>query len=295
MKVSKPERLPYPVSKAMRSVPRKANPDAPTPSPTTDDAPTKRGYQVEALAKGLRLLGLFSERRTAMKLTDMAAETSVPLPTAFRMAATLVGEGFLEQLPDGTYRPTSKVLTLGFAALRSLDLVQLADGPLRRLAEKTGETVNLGTLSGDRVTYLVRLRNNDLVTANIQVGSRLPAVSTSIGKLLLSDLDDESLTRRLSDASFTVAQGPNAISTLAKLRPALAAIRKQGWAAQDEELAYGLRSVAAPVRDASGTMVAAANVAVPAMEFPSSRLIDELLPSLRDACQEISRLLGGGS
>ena len=185
------------------------------------------------------------------------------------------------------------MLTLGFAALRSLDLVQLAEGPLRRLAEKTGQTVNLGTLSEDRVTYLIRLRNNDLVTANIQVGSRLPAVSTSIGKMLLSDLDDEALERRLSDASFRAAQGPNAIATLAGLRPALAKIRKQGWAAQDEELAHGLRSVAAPVRDASGRLVAAANVAVPAMEFPSARLVDELLPPLREACGEISRLLGG--
>ncbi|MEU9343839.1 IclR family transcriptional regulator [Streptomyces sp. NPDC048278] len=271
----------------MRPVPHNAAGDDRQPEPA------KRGYQVEALAKGLRLLGLFSERRTSMKLTDMAAETGVPLPTAFRMAATLVGEGFLEQLPDGTYRPASKVLTLGFAALRSLDLVQLAEGPLRRLAEKTGETVNLGTLSEDRVTYLVRLRNNDLVTANIQVGSRLPAVNTSIGKMLLSDLDGEALEQRLTKASFSGAQGPNAIPSLARLRPVLARIRKQGWAAQDEELSHGLRSVAVPVRDARGTMVAAANVAVPSMEFTPSRLVDELLPPLRETCQEISRLLGG--
>ncbi|MEH0578002.1 IclR family transcriptional regulator [Streptomyces sp. B21-108] len=276
----------------MSSVPRKATPDEPTPQ-TAEGAP-RRGYQVEALAKGLRLLGLFSEQRPSMKLTDMAAETSVPLPTAFRMAATLVGEGFLEQLPDGDYRPASKVLTLGFAALRSLDVVQLAEGPLRRLAEKTGQTVNLGALSEDRVTYLIRLRNKDLVTANIQVGSRLPAVGTSIGKMLLSDLDDEALERLVSDTSFAGAQGPNAIPTLSRLRPALAKIRRQGWAGQDEELAYGLRSVAAPVRDVSGTMVAAANVAVPAMEFPYSRLVDELLSPLQETCQEISRLLGGG-
>jgi len=269
----------------MSSVARDTTPDEPA-------APARRAYQVEALAKGLRLLGLFSERRTSMKLTDMAAATSVPLPTAFRLAATLVGEGYLEQLPDGAYRPASKVLTLGFAALRSLDLVEIADGPLRRLAERTGETVNLGVLSEDRVTYLVRLRNNDLVTANIQVGSRLPAVRTSIGKMLLSDLDHEALGRHLTDASFAGARGPNAVATLDALLPVLARIREQGWATQDEELAHGLRSVAAPIRDASGTMVAAANVAVPAVEFSSSRLVADLLPPLRTTCQEISRLLG---
>ncbi|MEH0581630.1 MULTISPECIES: IclR family transcriptional regulator C-terminal domain-containing protein [Streptomyces] len=81
--------------------------------------------------------------------------------------------------------------------------------------------------------------------------------------------------------------------SLAELRPALAEIRGQGWAVQNEELAYGLRSVAAPVRDASGAVVAAVNVAVPAMEFPVTRLHDDLRPPLLEACQEITRLLGG--
>ncbi|MFD0688007.1 IclR family transcriptional regulator [Actinomadura fibrosa] len=255
-------------------------------------APAKRAYQVEALAKGLRLLGVFSEQRPSMKLSDMAAETGVPLPTAFRMAATLVTEGFLEQLHDGSYRPAPKVLTLGFAALRGLDMVQLAEGPLRRLADATGETVNMGVLSDDRVLYLVRLRNTDLVTANIQVGSRLPAVSTSMGKLLLSGLPDADLEERLTDASFAGAAGPNAIRSIDDLRPVLAEIRERGWAVQDEELAHGLRSVAGPVYDAGG-LAAAVNIAVPAREFPVPRLLDELRPRLLETCREISALLGG--
>lgn len=274
------------------SVPPRNAPPTDTRVPA-DDAPAKRSYQVEALAKGLRLLGLFSEQRVAMKLTDMAAETGVPLPTAFRIAATLVAEGFLEQLPDGSYRPAPKVLTLGFAALRGLDLVQLAEGPLRRLADATGLTVNLGTLSDDKVLYLVRLRNGDLVTANIQVGSRLPAVYTSMGKLLLAELDDADLAARLTEQSFVGRAGPNAATSLDELRPMLAGIRAQGWAVQDEELAYGLRSVAAPVRDASGRTVAAVNVAVPALEYPAARMVGELRPRLQDTCDEITRLLGG--
>ncbi|MCW8379750.1 IclR family transcriptional regulator [Streptomyces justiciae] len=269
-----------------------------TTADTTDagdggSAPAKRTYQVEALAKGLRMLGLFSEQRPWMKLTDMAAEAGVPLPTAFRMAATLVTEGFLEQLPDGSYRPAPKVLTLGFSALRGLDLVQLADGPLRRLAAATGQTVNMGVLSDDYVLYLVRLRNNDLVTANIQVGSKLPAVRTSMGKLLLSFLDDGELEARLSPASFAGAAAPNASRSLEELRPTLAEIRRRGWAVQDEELAYGLRSVAAPVLDATGAAVAAVNIAVPAMEFPAAQVVRDLRPQVEDACAEISRLLGG--
>ncbi|MBB6399375.1 IclR family pca regulon transcriptional regulator [Actinomadura coerulea] len=267
--------------------------DRTPPRAAGDRGGPKSGYHVEALAKGLRLLGLFSEQRPAMKLTDMAAAAGLPLPTAFRMAATLTAEGFLEQLPDGAYRPAPKVLTLGFSALRSLDLVQLADGPLRRLADATGQTANLGVLSGDHVLYLVRLRNNDLVTANIQVGSRLPAVRSSMGKMLLSQLDDAELERVLTEESFAGAAGPNAAASLDALRPALAEIRSRGWALQDEELAYGLRSVAAPVRDASGAAVAAVNVAVPATEVPTARLLEEIRPRVQEACAEISRLLGG--
>ncbi|MBO2448587.1 IclR family transcriptional regulator [Actinomadura barringtoniae] len=263
-----------------------------TQGPADGQGRSNDGYHVGALAKGLRLLELFSEQRPSMKLTDMAAETGLPLPTAFRMAATLASEGFLEQLPDGAYRPAPKVLTLGFSALRSLDLVQLAAAPLHRLVEATGQTVNLGVLSGDQVLYLVRLRNNDLVTANIQVGSRLPAVRTSMGKLLLAHLDAGELDKLLTEASFGGAAGPNAVRSLDELRPALAETRERGWAVQDEELAYGLRSVAGPVRGASGAVVAAVNVAVPATQVSTSELLDEVRPLVQETCAEISRLLG---
>src|SRR6202035_1138657 len=148
-------------------------------------------YRVEALAKGLRVLSVFSERRPTWRITDIATEVSLPLPTAYRIVMTLTSEGYLEHLPSGEYRPGVRVLTLGTAALRSLDLVELATPRLQELANATGETVTLAVLTGDQVLYLVRLRNSDLVTANIRVGSLLPAVHTSIGKLLLAFLGED--------------------------------------------------------------------------------------------------------
>jgi IclR family pca regulon transcriptional regulator len=257
-------------------------------------SPNKRAqadYRIEALSKGLRVLGLFNERRPSMRLTDMATEADITLPSTYRIAMTLLGEGFLEQLPDGSYRPAPRVLTLGFAALSSLDFVQLAMPVLERLAARTQETVNLAVLSGDRVLYLARLRNADLVTANIQVGSTLPATYTSIGKLLLAFLDDGELRARITDASFGNG-GPRAVSDLDELLPDLEAIRRRGYALQDEELAYGLRSVAAPVRDSNGPVVAGINVAVNALDWPVKRLTRELRPQVVDAGIEISRLLG---
>ncbi len=262
-------------------------------------SPTRSGeggaapdYRVEALAKGLRVLSVFTEQRPTWRITDIAAEVSLPLPTAYRIVMTLTAEGYLDHLPSGEYRPGVRVLTLGTAALRSLDLVELATPRLQELANSTGETVNLAVLTGDQVLYLVRLRNSDLVTANIRVGSLLPAVHTSIGKLLLAYLDDADLEKAITAQSFTGTAGPNAKRSVDELRPELASIRAQGWATQDEELAYGLRSVAAPVRGENGDVVAGANLAVPSRDWPAARITRELKPQVLDTCAQLSRLLG---
>ncbi|XVQ07165.1 IclR family transcriptional regulator [Spirillospora sp. CA-255316] len=249
-------------------------------------------YRVEALAKGLRLLSLFTEQRPTWRVSDMATTTGMPMPTVYRVVMTLASEDYLEQLPNGDYRPGVRVLTLGTAALRGMDLVEIATPRLRALGEATGETVNLCVLTGDQVLYLVRLRNSDLVTANIQVGSTLPAVYTSIGKLLLAHLDDAELETRITTGSFGEVRGPNGKLSLDELREELAAIRRNGWAMQDEELAFGLRSVAAPVRDASGRVVAGLNIAVQSRDWSTQRIVRELRPQAVRTGQEISALLG---
>ena len=255
----------------------------------------KPEYRVEALAKGLRILSLFDEQRPSWRVTDLAAAAGLPMPTVYRVVQTLTSEGYLDHLPNGDYRPGVRTLTLGTAALRSLDLVEVATPPLRRLADRTGETVNLAVLNGDLVLYLVRLRNSDLVTANIQVGSTLPAVTTSIGKLLLAHLDDADLESRVTDASFRSQHGPNAKISLDELRGELTQIRNQGWAMQDEELAHGLRSVAGPVTAAGRGVVAGVNLAVQARDWSTQRIMRELQPTLLETCAEISALGAGAS
>ena len=151
--------------------------------------------------------------------------------------------------------------------------------------------MNLAVLSADRVLYLIRLRNSDLVTANIQVGSTLPAVHTSIGKLLLAHLDDADLQSRITDASFAANSGPNAKVSLAELRDELRTIRDQGWSMQDEELAYGLRSVTAPITAPDGRVLAGVNLAVQAQDWSTQRIIRELRPAVLATCAEISGLL----
>jgi IclR family pca regulon transcriptional regulator len=264
-------------------------------SASTSGSGEKPEYRVEALAKGLRILSLFDEQRPSWRVTDLASAAGLPMPTVYRVVQTLTSEGYLDHLPNGDYRPGVRTLTLGTAALRSLDLVQVATPPLLRLAEKTGETVNLAVLNDDRVLYLVRLRNADLVTANIQVGSTLPAVTTSIGKLLLAHLEEAELESRVTEASFTAQHGPNARASLDELRSELTQIRNQGWAMQDEELAFGLRSIAGPVTVPGGGVVAGVNLAVQARDWSTQRIVRELQPALLETCAEISALGAGAS
>ena len=266
-----------------------------TAASTEPEVAEKPEYRVEALAKGLRILSLFDEQRPSWRVTDLAAAAGLPMPTVYRVVMTLTAEGYLDHLPNGDYRPGVKTLTLGTAALRGLDLVGIATPKLQRLGDATGETVNLAVLTGDRVLYLVRLRNSDLVTANIQVGSTLPAVTTSIGKLLLAHLDEADLEERITEESFAAQHGPNAKVSLDELHDELVKIREQGWALQDEELAYGLRSVAGPIVGPDGRVVAGVNLAVQARDWSTQRIVRELKPVVLETCAEISALLTADS
>ncbi|MFB4308467.1 IclR family transcriptional regulator [Actinomadura sp. GTD37] len=248
-------------------------------------------YHIAALAKGLQVLSLFDGPTLSLRTSDIAALTGIPMPTAFRIVATLEDLGYLERRHDGSVQPGVKVLTLGSAAMRGSSLVQLSDRPLRLLAEATGETVNLGVLVEDRVLYLARLRNADLVTANVHVGSTLPAPYTSMGKLLLAYLPQDDLDRRITEASFTPGAGPNAVADLTELRAQLDGIRRDGYAVQDQELAQGLRSVSVPVFGTDDAPAAAVNVAVSAMRRSEDDLHGEILDRLRATADDISTRL----
>jgi len=258
----------------------------------TGGAKSGNQYRIESLSKGLLVLKLFDETTVSLKLREICDRTGIPMPTAFRIVSTLEQDGFLERSPDGGVQPGVGVLALGSAALRGSSIVQLSERPLRHLAEVTGETVNLGVLLDDQVLYLVRMRNADLVTANVQVGSTLPAVYTSMGKLMLAYLPPEELERRISDHSFS-GGGPNAVKTRAELDDRLAIIREQGYSIQDQELAQGLRSVSVPVFAGAGTVpVAAINIAVSSQRHDVDSLRGAILDQLRATALDIGVRLG---
>jgi IclR family pca regulon transcriptional regulator len=245
-------------------------------------------YRVGALSKGLRVLSCFTAERPVLRMNEVAALTAIPMPTAFRLVATLEEEGYLERLPDGSYRPGAAVLGLGFSALHGGDLVQTAQPLVRALARSTGQTVNFGVLQRDRVLYLLRIRSAELVTAHIQIGSSLPAVHAAMGKVLLAFAGDEYVERWVTPASFRERPGPKAVTGIDALRKQLRVVRRNGWAVQDEELAPGLRSIGAPVFDAHGLVVGAMSLSVSAPQWTAARMRSQFKDHLLATCADIT-------
>jgi len=251
-------------------------------------ADAKPEYRVEALAKGLRLLSLFTEQRPTWRVTDLAEAAGLPMPTAYRVVQTLTSEGYLDHLPGGDYRPGVRVLTLGGAALRSLDLVELATPRLQRLAAGTGETVNLAVLSGHSALYLDQVAGSSALQSHNWVGQRIPLHATSNGKVLLSGLDDHEIAAALPHLPrFT----DHTITSRRELVEQLAEVRRLGYAVAVDELEMGLTAAAAPIRSAHGDIIASMSVSGATFRLDDGRLADAV-DQLVAAAREVSFRLG---
>jgi IclR family pca regulon transcriptional regulator len=247
---------------------------------------------VGALAKGLAVLAAFDPERPMMAVAELAERAGLNRASAYRIVSLLEEFGFLQRLDqDGrrTYRPGIRVLTLGRAALESLELPSIALPYLQALWQECGQTVNLACLDDTHTLILVRLKTTDIVNIQLFVGSRLPAHCTSVGKAILAWLPEEelrSLIGRLDFGKLTehTVQGSD------QLRRQLEEVRHRGIAVSDQELAIGLRAVAAPVFSGS-RVVAAINIAVPAGTIDEGYLETTLGPSVRLTADQISQAL----
>lgn len=254
--------------------------------------PPKSKYNIEALARGLEILSLFSAEHPFLSLSKISDLLQLNKSTAYRVLSTLESAGYLEQ--DQTtrqYRPGLKVLQLGFTAISTLELRQIARPYLEKLSQELGETVSLAALDGFRTIYVDRVRNQTIVGVVLGVGSSLPAHCTALGKVLLADLPAKELNHLLATHELN-AYTPKTLTTKKSLLTELQAIRKRGYAIDDEELASGLRAVSAPIRDLSGRTVAAANVTGATLRITHKRLAEEIIPALVNITSQISIALG---
>lgn len=254
--------------------------------------PSDDRYYIEAVRRGMQVLEAFSSASPSLSLSEIAAAVGLGKSTAFRFVHTLERLGYLTRDPETRrYRPGLRVLRLGFTALNSLGLAQIVQPHLQALSARTGETSNMSVRDGAEVVYVARNSTQQIVGINLSVGSRLPVYCTSMGKAQLIDLSREELGRLLGEGPYP-AHGPKTLTNLDDLLAELARVRQQGYALNDEELAAGLRSVAAPIRGCDGEIVAAINVSVPAARMSRQVLETVLAPLVMATAREISQAFG---
>jgi IclR family pca regulon transcriptional regulator len=241
---------------------------------------------VESLARGLDVLRCFHAQRPALTLAEVATAAGLPRPTARRLLLTLGELGYV-RFGDGRYALTPKVMTLGTAYVASLGLWEVARPHLEALVQQTGESSSMAQLDGSDIVYVARVSVPKLIALRVDVGTRFPAVQTSQGKVLLAALSPEELQSTLAQPS-RAGLPPYIGRSPEQLRAELTEVRARGWALADEELAPGVRSVAVPVRDGTGTVRAAMNVTVHAAETSRERLLQEHLPLLLRTAGDIS-------
>lgn len=241
---------------------------------------------VKSLARGLSIIRAFDAESPEMTLSEVANKANMTRAGARRFLLTLTALGYIAK--DGRkFRLTPKILTLGYAFMSSLPLAELAQPFLDQVTRDTGESSSMAVLDKFDITYITRSRARHLLMVGVHVGTRLPTCTTSMGRILLSTLDNTALARYLDELhmeQYTV----RTITTTLALRVEIERARDQGYYVLDQELEIGLRSIAVPVfGQDEGKMVAAINIATNAATVSKKRLLSDFLPILRRASEEI--------
>ncbi|MEO7722416.1 MAG: IclR family transcriptional regulator C-terminal domain-containing protein [Pseudolysinimonas sp.] len=228
------------------------------------------GQFVQSLARGLEVIRAFDGESPRLTLSEVAARTGLSRATARRFLLTLNELGYVAS--DGRdFRLTPRVLQLGFSYLSGLTLPELAQPHLEELSRRLNESTSASVLDGDAIVYVARVPTRRIMNAAITIGTRFPAEITSMGRVLL--------------AAQPESQWPDA------RRAVLERVRSQGWSLVDQELEVGLRSIAAPIHDANGAVIAAINVSTTTATSTLERITEEFLPALLVAAAAIDEAI----
>ena len=250
----------------------------------------------QSLERGLAILSAFGRGGSSLGIAQLGRELDLSRSTTHRYVATLAMLGYLEQdAATKKNRLGPRVIDLGLAAINSMEVREVSAPHLQQLSDETGYTVNMAVLDGLDIVYVDRCRNSRAgqreIDLNLHVGSRLPAYCTSMGKVLLAYLPREECDELLQRLELT-RRGPNTIVVKADLVAELGRIRQAGMAVNNEELAYGLRSIAAPIFAQDGRPTAALNLAVHSSMVSMEDLLARLSQPLRETAHAISARLG---
>jgi IclR family pca regulon transcriptional regulator len=248
---------------------------------------------VHSLERGLTVLRAFNAEQSRLTLSDVAKLTGLDRSVARRFLHTLVYRGYLSS--DGqTFALHPRAMRIGTAYLSSLSVPKVAAPHLADLAAAVHESSSMSVLDGGEIVYVARIPTTRLITISTSVGTRLPAYATSMGRVLLAHRPDEWIDGYLASATLRPLTS-HTVTDTRQLRAELRRVRDQGWALVDEELAYGLRSIAVPLHAPTGEVVAAVNTSTDVSRRSVDELRDDVLPRLRSAARLIETALASST
>jgi len=256
----------------------------------------RAAHYVQSLERGLAVIRAFGADTPSLTLSEVARATGLTRAATRRFLLTLGDLGYVRN-EDRRFALTPRVLELGYAFLSSLSLTDVAEPHLERLVAEVHESSSVSVLDGDDIVYVARVPTSRIMRVSINVGTRFPAYATSMGRVLLAGLEPEALDAFLARVEL-LRLSTRTITSELKLRGELSRVRRQGWAIVDQELEEGLRSVAAPIRDRGGRVVAAVNLSAHASRTSLDAVEGTLLPPLLATAERIEadlRVASGSS
>jgi IclR family transcriptional regulator, pca regulon regulatory protein len=261
----------------------------PTPSAQID-ALTGDPDFMTSLARGLAVIQAFSQKKRQLTISQVSNKTGFSRAAVRRCLYTLAKLGFAGSDDNRHFFLQPRVLALGHSYISSMPLATVAHPILERFSRMMHESCSVATLDGLDIVYVARANVTRIMAIDLGVGSRLPAFCTSMGRVLLANLPPDELESCLARIQFTHYTN-RTIANADKLRPLLRAVLRNGYAIVDQELELGLRSMAVPIQSPSGQVVAAVNVGAHAQRVSNQEMLNNFLPQLRAAAQELCMLL----
>jgi IclR family transcriptional regulator, pca regulon regulatory protein len=257
------------------------------------DKPSQSSDFVQSLERGLAVIRAFDAEHRELALSDVARSTGLTRAAARRFLLTLVKLGYVN-FSQGRFSLRPRVLELGYAYLSSLTLPEVAQPHMEALVAQVNESCSISVLDDTDVVYVARVPTRRIMSITLAVGTRLPAFATSMGRVLLAGLPDVELDERLEKIEI-VPLTSRTVKDSETLRRILTTVRRQGYAAVDQELEEGLRSLAVPIRTSAGAVTAALNVSVHASRATMAAAKRDFLPlALGTAAAIEEDLIGSG-
>ena len=259
-----------------------------------NDETTQRSHAgdpnfMTSLERGLQVIRAFSEHRRNLTISQISQTTGLSRAAVRRCLYTLHKLGYVAE-DDKRFSLKPLVLTLGQSFLSSTPLAVVAQPYLDQVSDRLRESCSVAVLDGDDIVYICRSAETRIMSINLLVGTRLPAYCTSMGQVMLAQLAPAALEAYLGRVRL-VARTERTVTSVPKLRKLLKAVRESGHALLDQELEVGLRSIAVPVRDARGNVVAAMNVSTHAARVSLDEMHRRFLPVLSESARSLGAVL----